>query len=75
MSCELHNIIKENVKWFWNNDPMVEYETDMEKLWNAFKVWCVQNCKEIFDNLDESCIECEIDSHYYFWEENFKRRI
>ncbi len=69
MSCELHNIIKENMEWFWENDSIVEYETDITKLWNAFKVWCIQNCKEIFSNLDESCIECEIDSHYYFWKD------
>lgn len=66
---ELHNIIKENMEWFWKNDSIVEHETDITKLWNAFKVWCIQNCKEVFENLDEAFIECEVDVHYYYWEE------
>lgn len=64
---ELKEIINENIEWFWNNDPMLEYETDIQKLWNGFKVWCIQNCKECFENLEDSVIEKEVDNSYFDW--------
>ena len=63
----LNGIIEENIDWFWGNDSIVSYETNMEKLWSAFKVWCVQNCLELFDNLDESVIEKAVDRNYNNW--------
>ena len=63
----LNGIIEENIEWFWNNDPIVSYETNTMKLWDAFKVWCVQNCAEIFDNLEESIIEKIIDNNFDSW--------
>ena len=63
----LQGVIEENIEWFWGNDSIVSYETDMSKLWNAFEVWCVQNCKEIFDNLKESIIKKAVDRSYNDW--------
>ena len=63
----LNGIIEENIDWFWNNDSIVSYETDIIKLWDAFKVWCVQNCLEVLDGLDESIIEKAVDRNYSNW--------
>lgn len=63
----LNGIIEENIEWFWNNDSIVSYETSKSKLWNAFKVWCIQNCMEIFDGLDESVVEKAVDKNYDNW--------
>ena len=63
----LNGIIEENIDWFWNNDPLVSCETNMTKLWNGFKVWCVQNCMEIFDSLGETVIEKAVDQNYSNW--------
>lgn len=63
----LNGIIGENIEWFWNNDSIVSYETNMSKLWDAFKVWCVQNCLEIFNDLDESVVEKTIEENYSNW--------
>ena len=63
----LNGINEENIDWFWNNDSIVSYETDMIKLWDAFKVWCVQNCLEVLDGLDESIIDKEVDRNYNNW--------
>jgi hypothetical protein len=63
----LQGIIEENIDWFWNNDSIVDHETNMSKLWDAFKVWCVQNCKEIFDDLDETIIDEAVDQNYNKW--------
>lgn len=63
----LNGIIEENIEWFWNNDPIVSYETDMIKLWDAFKVWCVQNCLEVVDGLEESIVEKAVDKSYSNW--------
>lgn len=63
----LNGIIEENIDYFWNNDSIASYETDIIKLWDAFKVWCVQNCKELFNNLDESVIEKAVDRNYNNW--------
>ena len=65
---ELHNILKENIDWFWNNDPIVETETDLSILWEAFKDWCAPNCLEIFDTFDEETILKEIESYKYFFD-------
>ena len=65
----LRNIINENIEWFWSNDPMLEYESNIEELWNGFKLWCVPNCKENFENLDESVIEAEVNNSYLNWKE------
>lgn len=66
---EFKNIIKENIEWFWENDSLVKHETDTEKLWNGFKVWCVQNCKECFEDMEESIIEAEVNNSYLAWKE------
>jgi hypothetical protein len=63
----LQGIIEENIEYFWNNDPIIDYETNMTKLWNAFKIWCMQNCLEIFNTLEESTIEKMIDKSYSNW--------
>ena len=63
----LQGIIEENIEWFWGNDSIVSYETNISKLWSAFKVWCVQNCMEVLDNLDESIISKVVDRHYHNW--------
>lgn len=63
----LNGIIEENIEWFWNNDPIVSYETDIIKLWDAFKVWCVQNCLEVVDGLEESIVEKAVDKSYSNW--------
>lgn len=67
---DLQDIIKENIEWFWNNDPILEYETDIEKLWDGFKIWCIQNCKENFENIEEAIIEAEINNSYLDWKKN-----
>lgn len=63
----LNGIIEENIEWFWSNDPMVDRETNMSKLWDAFKVWCVQNCMEIVNGLEESIIDRAVDRNYNNW--------
>lgn len=63
----LQGIIEENIDYFWNNDSIVSYETNMRKLWDAFKVWCMQNCTELFDDIEESIIDNLIDQNYYSW--------
>lgn len=65
----LNGIIEENIDWFWNNDSIVSYETDMIKLWDAFKVWCLQNCLEVLDGLEESIVEKAVDRSYSNWAE------
>ena len=69
---DLKNIISENIEWFWANDPLVENETDIDKLWNGFKLWCIPNCKENFDNLDETIIEEEVNNNYLEWKTQMK---
>lgn len=63
----LNGIIEENIEWFWNNDSIVSYETDTMKLWCAFKTWCVQNCLEVVDGLDEHVVDKAVDRHYSAW--------
>ena len=63
----LQGIIEENIEWFWNNDSIVSYETDMMKLWDAFKNWCVPNCLEVVSGLDESIVSKVVDSNYSNW--------
>lgn len=63
----LNGIIEENIDWFWNNDSIVSYETNMSKLWDAFKVWCVQNCLEVISGLEESIIDKAVDKNYNNW--------
>lgn len=63
----LQGIIEENIDWFWNNDSIVSYETNMEKLWDAFKAWCVPNCLEVVDGLDESIVSKVVNSNYSNW--------
>ena len=63
----LNDIIVENIEWFWHNDSIVSYTTNMDKLWDAFKVWCVQNCMELFNGLEESVIEKAVDNNYSNW--------
>lgn len=63
----LQGIIEENIEWFWNNDPIVDRETNMTKLWDAFKVWCVQNCLEIMDSLGKHVAERAVDRNYNNW--------
>lgn len=58
---------EDNIEWFWSNDPMVSYETDMMKLWDAFKVWCVQNCLEVLSYFEESVVEKAVDENYSNW--------
>lgn len=64
---KLQNIINENIEWFWNNDPMLEYESNTEELWNGFKLWCIPNCKENFEDMDESIIEEAVNASYDTW--------
>lgn len=66
----LNGIIEENIDWFWNNDSIVSYETDMTKLWNAFKSWCVLNCMEVVDGLSEAVIDEVVDENYNNWLDN-----
>lgn len=63
----LNGIIEENIEWFWSNDSIVSYETNMSKLWNAFKVWCVQNCLEVVSGLDKAIVDKEVDRSYNHW--------
>lgn len=63
----LNGIIEENIDYFWNNDSIVSYETDTMKLWDAFKVWCVQNCLEVLDGVEESIVDKAIDQNYNNW--------
>lgn len=65
----LKKIISENIEWFWKNDPMLEYESNIEELWTGFKLWCIPNCKENFENLEESIIEAEVNNSYAEWKE------
>lgn len=65
----LQGIIQENIEWFWNNDPFVDSETNMAKLWDGFKVWCVQNCLEIFNDLEESVVDRLVDQNYSNWKD------
>ena len=64
---DLRNIIAENIEWFWENDPMTEYETDISKLWEGFYVWCNNNCKDIFGEEYEDLIHYEIVRQYSSW--------
>lgn len=64
---DLRKIIYGNIKWFWYNDPVLKYENDIKKLWIYFKLWCIQNCKEIFNELEESFIEEEVNASYDIW--------
>ena len=63
----LNGIIEENIDWFWNNDPLVDCETNMEKLWKGFKAWCIQNCLEVVDGAEESVISKAVDRNYSNW--------
>ena len=63
----LQGIIEENIEWFWGNDSLVSYETDITKLWNGFKVWCVQNCLEIVNGLEESVVDKAVERNYSNW--------
>lgn len=63
----LNGIIEENIDWFWNNDSIVDCETNMSKLWDAFKVWCVQNCMEVIGNIDEIIVDKAVDRNYNNW--------
>lgn len=63
----MQGIIEENIEWFWNNDTLVDCETNTMKLWNGFKVWCMQNCMEIFNDTEESVIDKLIDKNYPNW--------
>lgn len=65
---KINEIIQENIQFFWNNDPLVlDYETEAIILWDGFKVWCMQNCLEVFDDLEESVIEEVINNNYTNW--------
>lgn len=82
----LQEIIKGNIEWFWDQDPSVWFheklgytdlpvmvdDTNVEKLWNNFKVWCLQNCKEVCDGKDApfveaAAIEAEVNACYEGW--------
>jgi len=63
----LQGIIEENIEWFWHNDSLVSHETNMGKLWDGFKVWCVQNCLEIFNDLEESVVDRLVEQNYSNW--------
>ena len=63
----LNGIIEENIDWFWNNDSIVSYETNMSKLWNAFKAWCVPNCLEVVNGLEESIVDKAVERNYNNW--------
>ena len=64
---DLQNTIIGNIDWFWGNDGMPIYETDMEKLWNGFKIWCVQNCMENFSSLAKYIVEKVVSNNYDLW--------
>lgn len=64
---KLHDIINENIEWFWKNDPCLEYECNVNKLWKYFKSWCIQNCKENFEDIEEYIIEAEVNRSYNTW--------
>ena len=67
----LQNIINENIEWFWNNDPMLEYESNVDELWNGFKLWCVQNCMEVCEEnnmpMKESFVERLVLDNFDNW--------
>lgn len=63
----LNGIIEENIDWFWNNDPIVSCETNMMKLWDAFSVWCIENCLEVFSDLGEAVVSEAVNKNYSTW--------
>ena len=64
---KLQNVINENIEWFWKNDPCLEYESNINELWKYFKLWCIPNCKENFEDMDEAIIEAEVNKSYDAW--------
>lgn len=64
---KLQNIIDENIKYFWENDPILENETEELKLWDAFKLWCIPNLQENFEDLDKSFIEKVVNKNFDNW--------
>ena len=64
---KLKNIIKSNIKWFWDNDPAASRIEDPVFMWNAFKSWCVRNCVECFPSVSEADIVKIVDSCYNIW--------
>ena len=63
----LQAIIHSNIKWFWENDPILETEKNVNKLWQAFKIWCFANCEEQMPDLDRNYIQLVINNNYKTW--------
>lgn len=68
---DLRNIIADNIEWFWDCDPILEHETETDKLWEAFYVWCNNNCKDIFGEDYADLIDREINRQYSNWKKGF----
>ena len=62
----LQDIINENIEYFWDNDPIVDIETNSIKLWDAFKAWCVQNCMEV-TGFSKHTVEKSVNENYNTW--------
>lgn len=65
---EIYNDLHDNITWFWANDPLLENEKDIEKLWVGFYAWCFQNLLEIHKNIHPVLIALEIDNARSVWE-------
>lgn len=63
----LQAIINSNIKWFWENDPILKTEKNLKKIWEAFKIWCFDNCKEQIPDLDKALIMLIINNSYKTW--------
>ena len=67
----LKEIINSNIEWFWQNDVLVEQETDISKLWDGYKVFCVQNCMEVMNaeniSLNETEVTKMVEDMYAEW--------
>lgn len=82
----LQNIIEGNIEFFWNTDPIVWYDAEngcyrdkplacdgetVDKFWIAFRDWCVENCKEVYEennkHIEESIIEEAVLANFDKW--------
>lgn len=61
----LKEIVKENIEWFWNNDPIVDSNANDFDVWEAFRAWCVQNLMEL--GVSKRTAEKETNKGYCFW--------
>ena len=67
MKDGLKEIIRSNIEWFWNNDPLVENEANIDNLWVGYKLFCLQNCTEVLEEVPENQIIQKINDMYDEW--------